>query len=76
MASRQQSPILAGMALRRGDVADAAVPMLMVVPVHEARSPLLGSVQISEPFERELRPILRDAEQRLGEGIVVTHPRA
>ena len=69
MASAQQAAILAGMALPRRDIADAAVPMRVVVPLHEARRPLPGGSQIGEPFERELRSILGGAEQRLGEGM-------
>lgn len=65
MTSHQHAVILTGMTLPRRDIANAAVPMLVVVPAHEARRPLPGGVQLGEPFERELRPILRGAEQRL-----------
>ena len=44
--------------------------------MHKACRPLPGCSQISEPLERKLRPILGGAEQRLGEGIVITHSRA
>src|SRR5208283_1750516 len=64
------------MALRRGDVANAAVPVLVVVPPYEPHRPQPGGVEIGEPFERELRPILCCAEQRLGEGVVIAHPWA
>src|SRR3712207_7932894 len=46
MAGGEDGTVPAGMALRRGDVADAAVPVLVVVPVHERGRPLprLGQV--------------------------------
>ena len=44
--------MLSGMTLRRGDVADAAVPVFVVVPLHEARSPLPRGLQIGKVFER------------------------
>jgi hypothetical protein len=50
-----------------GDVADAAVAMLVVVPLDEPHRPLPRSVKLGEPLERELRPILRCAEQCFGE---------
>src|SRR3954468_10003774 len=40
VAASKQRPVLSGMTLCRRDVADAAVPMLMVVPVHEVCGPL------------------------------------
>ena len=64
------------MTLPGRDIANAAVVMLFVVPVDEACRPSPGSVQLGEPFERELWPILGGAEQRLDEGIVVADPRA
>src|SRR4051812_23442621 len=39
VARGQDGPVSAGMALGRGDVADAAVPVLVVVPAHERRRP-------------------------------------
>src|SRR5579859_7596107 len=67
----QKRTILAGMALRRGDVADAAMAMLFVVPTDEARGPLPGSIKSGEPFGRELWAVFCGAEQRLGKRIVV-----
>ena len=64
------------MALHRVDVANAAVPALVVVPMHEAPGPLPGGIRIGEPLERERRPILGRAIQRLGEGVVIADPRA
>ena len=54
MASGEHGTILPGMTLRRGDVADAAVAMLVVVPLDEAHRPLPGGVQIGEPLDRKL----------------------
>src|SRR5215213_7624294 len=41
MTGGQDGAVSAGMALRRGDVADAAMAVLEVVPVHEPGRPLL-----------------------------------
>src|SRR5271166_3393655 len=75
VAGGEHGAILPGMTLRRGDVADAAVAVLLIIPMYEARRPLSGGVQVDEPLERELRPILRCAEQCLGESIVITNAR-
>src|SRR5580693_657497 len=61
------------MTLRRGNVADAAVAMLVVVPLDEAHRPLPRSVKVGKSLERELRLILRGAEQRLGKSVVIAH---
>ena len=45
VASGEHAAILSGMTLRRGDVADAAVAVLVIVPVHEAHRPLSGGVR-------------------------------
>ena len=58
------------------DVADRAVPVLVVVPMHEARGPAACRLEIGEALGRELRAVLGGAEQGLGEGVVVTDPRA
>jgi hypothetical protein len=76
VAGGEQGAILPGMSLCRGDIADAAVPVFVVVPLHEALRPLPGSVQISKSLDRELRLIFRCAEQRLGEGVVIADARA
>src|SRR5271166_1610590 len=75
VAGGEHGAILPGMTLRRGDVADAAVAVLLIIPMYEARRPLSGGVQIDEPLERELRPILRCAEQCLSESIGITNAR-
>jgi hypothetical protein len=38
------------MALRRGDVADAAMTMFIVVPLHKPNRPLSRDVKVSEAF--------------------------
>ena len=64
------------MALRRGDVADAAVTVLVVVPVHEIGRPLPRRGEIGKARGGEVRAVLGGAEQRLGIGIIVADPRA
>src|SRR3954469_13294694 len=71
VARREHEPVLAGMALGRTDVADAAVSMLVVVPVHEPPRPVSGGLQVGEALGRELGPVFGGAKQRLGERIVV-----
>jgi hypothetical protein len=63
MAGGQQRRVLAGMALGRGDVADCAVTVLVVVPAHERGGPLPRGVEVGEAPARELGPILGGAEQ-------------
>jgi hypothetical protein len=48
MPARQDRVIVAGMALSRAHVANAAVAMLMVVPMHEAGRPGARLVQVGE----------------------------
>ena len=64
--------ILAGMALGRADVLDAAILGVEVVPMREPHRPRKRGVQIGEAVRRELRPVFRGAEQSLGEGIVLS----
>src|SRR5206468_12959337 len=75
VARRKHEPVLAGMALGRTDVADAAVSMLVVVPVHELPRPVSRGLEVGKPLGRELGPIFGGAEQRLGERIIVAYPR-
>lgn len=63
--------IVSGMALRRTDVADAAVAALDFVPVHEVGGLDASGLEIGEAVGRELRTVLGGAEQRLDEGVVV-----
>src|SRR3954462_375261 len=72
---RKQRSIVPSMTLSRCDIADPAMPVLMIVPVHEATGPLPRGSEICEPLLRVDRPILRGAEQRLHEGVVVAHSR-
>ncbi len=55
--------------LGRTHVADAAMPMLVVVPVTEPLRPRTCSLEIDEPFRRELGAVLRGAEQALDERV-------
>src|SRR5271165_3934813 len=54
VAGGEHAAILSGLTLRRGDVADAAVPVFVVVPLHEARRPLPRGFQIGEALDRKL----------------------
>jgi hypothetical protein len=40
------------MALCRGDVADAAVPVFVIVPLHKPNRPLPRGIKVSKPFSR------------------------
>ena len=75
LSGAEHSAIASRMSLRRGDVADAAVPMIVVVPTHEVSCPGPSRVEVGEALGRELGPVLRGAEQRLGIGVVVAHAR-
>src|ERR1700761_5484107 len=72
----EQRRILPGMTLCRRDIADAAVAVLMVVPVHEVSGPPPGSIEVGKALRREGRAILGSAEQLLDKGIVVADARA
>ena len=76
MASPQDVPVLSGMSLGRTDVADGTVAMVMVVPLHERVRPFSRLFEVREALRRELRSVLRGAEQRFQEGVVVTDARA
>src|SRR5437763_6052588 len=62
VARREHEPVLAGMALGRTDVADAAVPVLMVIPLHESPRPASRRFEICKPFGWELGPVFGGAE--------------
>ena len=49
MTRHQHAAILTGMTLSRRDVANATVPVLVIVPAHEACHPLPGGAQLGEP---------------------------
>src|ERR671933_271035 len=64
MAGGEDGAVSAGMALRRGDVADTAV-MMVIVPEHEGGGPFARGREIGKAPARELRAVLGGAEQRL-----------
>lgn len=64
------------MALRRGDVADAAMAVLDVVPVHKVPPPLAGVLKGGKPARGKLGAVLRRFEERLHVGVVVGDARA
>src|SRR3954471_8753990 len=76
VAASKQRPVLSGMALSGRDVTDAAVMVLVVVPVHEAGGPLASGIEVSEALGRERGTILGGAEEGCDERIVVADPRA
>ena len=76
MALAENAVLLARVALLRRDEAQAAVLMLMVVPVHEAADPFAGRSDVHKAADGILRPVLEGAKDRLGEGVVVADPRA
>ena len=61
VAASEQRAILPGMSLSWRDVLNAAVMVLVVVPVHEGRGPLPSGIEISETLGRERGPILGGA---------------
>ena len=72
----EQRFVAPGMACTGRDPTDAAVQMLLVVPVHEPAGPQPRLHQISHAVLRELRAVLGRAEHALGVGVVVAHTRA
>ena len=75
MTAIENIPIMSVVAICGADVPNAAVQMLMVVPVHKLACPSPGGIQISEPLDWKLRPVLGGAKQALDESIIVTHTR-
>ena len=65
--------IFTGVALRRADVPDAAVAMIVVVPAHKLSCPGPGLVKVGEALGGELGAVLGRSEQGLGIGVVVAH---
>ena len=63
MASGQDLVIFAGVALCRRDVADAAVAVRVVGPMHETRRPGARPLKIGKAPGGKLRPLLGMAEQ-------------
>ena len=62
VARRQDGVVAAGVALFGRDVANAAVTMLDVVPVHEAGGPGASSGEVGLALTGELRAVLGGAE--------------
>lgn len=75
IAAGEDVPIDTSMTLRRADVSNAAVAMLVVVPTHEVCSSLTCVLQIDEAARRKLGSILRRAKQAFHEGVVIAHAR-
>src|SRR5436309_3057003 len=76
VAGGEDRGVFTRMTLCGADVADAAVPVIMVIPMHEARSPGASLLEVGEALVRELRPVLRRAEQAFDIGVVIAHARA
>ena len=55
---------------------DRTVAVLMAVPVHECCRPLAGFLLVCKGSAGILRPVFGGAEQRLGIGVVIRHPRS
>ena len=75
VAVPEQRTVVTGMALRRGHVFDAAVPVDVIVPFNKACRPIPRRIEFREAFDREFRPVFGGAEQRLGIGIIVADAR-
>src|SRR3954466_2035371 len=71
MARREHGSILAGMALGWGDVADAAVPVLVVVPVRASHRPVARRLQVGHPLAREFGPVFGGGSRALGPAVAV-----
>ena len=74
MAGSENGLILASLALGRTDVTNTAVPMLDVIPTHEAERPGAGIAEFGKAFGRKLGAVFGGAKQRLGVSIVITNP--
>ena len=76
IVSRGQNRIvLAGVALRRADVANAFVAVLKVVPAYKASSSNSCLVQVGKAFNGELRAVFGPAKQRFSAGVAITSAR-
>ena len=73
---REHVTVVTGVSLRGRYVANAAVPVDVVIPIDKASRPFSRRIESGEAFDRELRPVFRGAEQSLGIGIVVADARA
>ena len=76
IVSRGQNRIvLAGVALRRADVANAFVAVLEVVPAYKASSSNSCLMQVGKAFNGALRAVFGRAKQRFGAGVAITSAR-
>ena len=71
IASLEDRAIFTGMSLRRTDVADATMTVIVVVPTDERTRPAACLIEIGEALRGELRSVLRGAKHRFDEGVVV-----
>jgi hypothetical protein len=55
MSSAENVAVLADVTLRRADVTDATVLVVVVVPVYERARPLASLLQVRKPLRRKLR---------------------
>ncbi len=73
MPSGKDVVVLTGMTLCGADVADAAMLVIVVVPVDERFRPESRVLQIGKPFCRKLRTVLGRAKQGFAESVIITH---
>ncbi len=76
MAFGEKGRVLAGMAFRRGDIAEGTMAVFLVVPADEVQGPLPCGGKALEASGRIGRPVLAGSEQGLREGVVVAHAGA
>lgn len=67
----EDSFIFPRMALRWAHIADSAMPVHVVIPVHERGHPVTSIVEIGKAGVGELRTVLHGAEQRFDKSIRV-----
>ena len=72
----QEEDVLAGVFLLRGDEAQGAVAMVVVVPLDELVGPLPGFPHIGEAPGRQGGVVFSGSEEGLGVGVVVADARA
>jgi hypothetical protein len=75
MSSGKDASNLSRMTLNRTDILDAAVTMIVVVPMYEVMSRRSCILEACKAAWRELWSILCSAEQRFDERIVIANRR-
>jgi len=75
LSGRQDGAIFATVPLPRCDIADAAVAMFLVVPLHEAVDPFTCRFQAREWLAWIGRRVLQRPKQTLRKRVVITHRR-